>query len=42
LLSYHNLAVLIDLLAEARGAIERNAWPAFRSASLASLASIDV
>ena len=42
LLSYHNLAVLIDLLAEARGAIERNEWAAFRSASLASLAaSID-
>jgi queuine tRNA-ribosyltransferase len=38
LLSYHNLAVLIDLLAEARTAIERDEWAAFRSANLAALA----
>ena len=30
LLSYHNLAVLLDLVSEARIAIERNDWPAFR------------
>jgi queuine tRNA-ribosyltransferase len=38
LLSYHNLAVLLDLVAESRAAIERDEWPAFRDASLAALA----
>jgi queuine tRNA-ribosyltransferase len=38
LLSYHNLAVLIDLMREAREAIERNAWAAFRDAALAKIA----
>ena len=30
LLSYHNLAVLLDLVSDARSAIERNEWAAFR------------
>ena len=38
LLSYHNLAVLLDLVAESRAAIERDQWPAFRDANLAALA----
>jgi len=37
LLSYHNLAVLLDLVAEGREAIERGAWAAFRDGSLAAL-----
>ena len=37
LLSHHNLAVLLDLVAEARAAIERGEWPAFRDANLAAL-----
>ncbi len=37
LLSYHNLAVLIDVMAEARGAIERAQWPAFRENVLRKL-----
>jgi queuine tRNA-ribosyltransferase len=37
LLSYHNLAVLLDLVAEGREAIGRGAWTAFRDASLAAL-----
>jgi queuine tRNA-ribosyltransferase len=37
LLSYHNLAVLLDLMAEARAAIEAGAWHAFRTATLATL-----
>jgi len=41
LLSYHNLAVLIDLLADARAAIERDEWAVFRNAALASLAPLD-
>ncbi|MDE2571569.1 MAG: tRNA guanosine(34) transglycosylase Tgt [bacterium] len=34
LLSYHNLAVLLDLTAEARDAIERGAWEAWRDEAL--------
>jgi queuine tRNA-ribosyltransferase len=30
LLSYHNVFVLNDVMAQARAAIERDAWPAFR------------
>jgi queuine tRNA-ribosyltransferase len=37
LLSYHNLAVLLDLVAEGRAAIERGEWAAFRDAGLAAL-----
>jgi queuine tRNA-ribosyltransferase len=37
LLSYHNLAVLLDLMAEARAAIEAGTWPQFRDAALAAL-----
>jgi queuine tRNA-ribosyltransferase len=37
LLSYHNLAVLLDVMREARAAIERDAWPAFRSGTLENL-----
>jgi queuine tRNA-ribosyltransferase len=38
LLSYHNLAVLLDLVAESRVAIERGEWPTFRDENLAGLA----
>jgi len=34
LLSYHNLAVLLDLTADARAAIERGAWTAWRDDAL--------
>jgi queuine tRNA-ribosyltransferase len=37
LLSYHNLAVLLDLMAEARAAIEAGTWPSFRDGALAAL-----
>jgi len=42
LLSYHNLAVLIELLAEARGAIERDEWGSFHNANLASLPQLTI
>jgi queuine tRNA-ribosyltransferase len=34
LLSYHNLAVLLDLVSEARIAIERDEWPSFKEREL--------
>ncbi|HMD03364.1 MAG TPA: tRNA guanosine(34) transglycosylase Tgt, partial [Candidatus Baltobacteraceae bacterium] len=37
LLSYHNLAVLLDLVADARAAIEDGTWPAFRDLRLGEL-----
>jgi queuine tRNA-ribosyltransferase len=37
LLSYHNLALLTGLMSEAREAIERDEWPAFRRLTLAAL-----
>ena len=37
LLSYHNVALLHGLMAEARAAIERDAWPAWRDALFAEL-----
>jgi tRNA-guanine family transglycosylase len=33
LLSYHNLAMLAQLMNEARAAIENGAWDAFRDAN---------
>jgi queuine tRNA-ribosyltransferase len=39
LLSYHNLAVLLDLMAEARTAIEAGTWPQFRDAALTALSA---
>jgi queuine tRNA-ribosyltransferase len=38
LLSYHNLALLVALMGEARAAIERGEWGAFRDRTLAGLA----
>ncbi len=40
LLSYHNLAILARVMSDARDAIDRNAWPAFRDATLARLPSV--
>ena len=37
LLSYHNVYVLNDLMREARAAIDRNEWAAFRDRTLAAL-----
>jgi queuine tRNA-ribosyltransferase len=37
LLSFHNLAVLLDLLADARSAIESDAWPLFRARHMGQL-----
>jgi queuine tRNA-ribosyltransferase len=37
LLSYHNLAVLLDLMSEARAAIEGGRWQAFRASALTQL-----
>jgi queuine tRNA-ribosyltransferase len=37
LLSYHNLAVLLDLVSEARAAIERGEWAEYRSARMREL-----
>ncbi|TAM61199.1 tRNA-guanine transglycosylase, partial [bacterium] len=34
LLSYHNISVLLDLTAQARGAIERGEWAAWRDRTL--------
>ncbi len=39
LLSYHNLAVLLDLMRQAGAAIEDGTWPQFREAALAALAA---
>jgi len=39
LLSYHNLAVLAALMADARGAIEADRWAAFRDGVLGELAA---
>ena len=41
LLSYHNLAVLLDLMREARSAIEAGEWAAFRERALAGLAPVE-
>ncbi len=38
LLSYHNLALLLDVVREARDAIERARWSVFRDATLGALA----
>jgi queuine tRNA-ribosyltransferase len=37
LLSYHNLALLLDVVRDARGAIETSRWDAFRDATLDAL-----
>jgi queuine tRNA-ribosyltransferase len=37
LLSYHNLALLLDIVHEARTAIETSGWNAFRDATLGAL-----
>jgi queuine tRNA-ribosyltransferase len=39
LLSYHNLAVLSTVMADARDAIARGQWAAFRAAALDALAA---
>jgi queuine tRNA-ribosyltransferase len=39
LLSYHNLALLVALMGEARAAIERGEWSAFRDRTLAGLSA---
>ena len=37
LLSYHNLALLLDVVREARESIEAGRWSAFRDATLEAL-----
>ena len=39
LLSHHNLAMLLDLMTEARDAIERGAWPEFRDRVLSGMSA---